>query len=158
MKPAIDTIPDSPGGLGGGAEQVDECYLTPTKENRLLARAIKQRWPIPDDQKGQIVRRLMDAVTRGTKTVIDRHGNEHQVPNDREAIAAARALVMMERQNQADEFAMIRVDPRLVQTCSDEDRADDTQPGMTIDSLEQFEAAVKVEMRMYHQKGNRGQV
>ena len=60
---------------------------------RLVGRAVKQRWPIPDDKKTEILKRLFDIVEDN--------------PDDEVAIKAIGQLKSMEAQNQKDEQTAI---------------------------------------------------
>ena len=62
------------------------------QEDRMLQRAIKQRWPIPEKYKQAV-------IDRQVRIAISEESNA------REATAAARVLVAAEAQNQADDRA-----------------------------------------------------
>ncbi len=57
-----------------------------------MARAIQQRWPISQEQRGQIVARLLDVL------------NDPEASR-REFLAASKALIAAEAQNQKDDHA-----------------------------------------------------
>ena len=67
-------------------------------ETRLLARAVTQRWPIKPEYRETVIRRLL-------MIVLDESKHEDGTPrcSIRERIAAARAIISAEAQNQADE-------------------------------------------------------
>lgn len=138
-------------------------YMPIRSEAILIQRAIKKRWGMTPDERQRTVNRMMKTIDKPGKEriVTDEEGKETvvTVDNDREAIAAARVLVAIEAQDQADEHALVRADPNLVQPVEHQHvHLHQSEEPMKIDTLEQFEAAVKVETRMYHQKGDRGQV
>ena len=62
------------------------------RDTRMYAKALKQRWPITDEQRQQIVERLMVVV------------NDPNASR-RETIAAAQGLAAVEAQNQKDQHA-----------------------------------------------------
>lgn len=91
---------------------------TVRSDARLVARAIKERWNIPEEKRPAIVGRLLDIVGKTHVTVMTKTGPEELDDKaDVNAIAAARVLVAMEGQNQADEKSplqtniQINVDP-----------------------------------------------
>ena len=55
---------------------------------RIMAKALKQRWPLAPEQREQIITRLVKVVNEGL---------------DRDAVRAAQALISADRINQADE-------------------------------------------------------
>ena len=65
---------------------------TQMTNDRMLQRAIKQRWPIPEQYKKAV-------IDRQVKIAIDPDASH------REATAAARVLIAAEQQNQVDEIA-----------------------------------------------------
>lgn len=72
------------GGLGGPVQPGT------ARDTRLAERAVRQRWPIPDEKRGAIINRLCDiALDKKTR--------------EREAISAAKAIISADRQNQIDE-------------------------------------------------------
>jgi hypothetical protein len=76
------------GGLGGNLRPVG------TRDTRLLDRAVRENWPIPEEYRKPVVDRMYDIVT-DSKT------------KAREASIAARVLVAMEQQNQAERHKAI---------------------------------------------------
>lgn len=78
--------------------------LATTKDTALVRRAIKERWNIPDEKRPVIVNRLLDIVETTSVTVMTKDGPQPVADKaDANAIAAARVLVAMEGQNQADQ-------------------------------------------------------
>ncbi len=69
---------------------------TQMTNDRMLQRAIKQRWPIPEHYKQAV-------IDRQVKIAIDPEATA------REATAAARVLVAAEQQNQADDIAAAKI-------------------------------------------------
>ena len=59
-------------------------------EIRLYERAMKQRWPISDQQRGEIVNALMATIN-------------NPLSSERDKTSAARALMSAEQMNQSDE-------------------------------------------------------
>ena len=57
---------------------------------RLYERAMKQRWPISDQQRGEIITALMATIN-------------NPVASERDKTSAARALMSAEQMNQSDE-------------------------------------------------------
>lgn len=84
--------PDDPGGLGGNFYQHDGS----TRDTRLIARAIRERWPIAELKRKPIMDRLIALAT------------DENTPY-REAIAAAKAVIDADKANQADEHLAIKV-------------------------------------------------
>lgn len=77
---------------------------TVRSDSRIVARAIKERWKIPDDRRDGLVTRLFDIVEKTSVTVMTKDGPELiDDKADVNAIAAARVIVAMEGQNQEDE-------------------------------------------------------
>lgn len=67
------------GGLGGNIRKAG------TRDTRLLERAVRERWKIPDDKREAIVNRQVEIAVNS--------------PKDREATSAAKCLATMEAQN-----------------------------------------------------------
>lgn len=74
---------ENEGGLGGDFG---------IRDTRLLERAVRERWPIKAEAREALVERMVKIVTDLTTS-------------PREATAAVKALVGMERQNQIDQHA-----------------------------------------------------
>ena len=74
--------PDDMGGLGGAALSAGPAI----RDTRMLERALRERWPIPDQYRDAI-------VTRQIRIAIDPSSS------NREATSATRCLVSMEQQN-----------------------------------------------------------
>ncbi len=74
------------GGLGGSVRGI--------RDTRLIERALRERWAIPDELRGAIVARQVEIAT-------------DPGASPREATSAARCLVSMEAQNQADQHKVI---------------------------------------------------
>ena len=78
-------------------EQGEEYPLSSQRKlDRLKRRAVLQRWPIPERFRDGIVKRQCELATG---------------ENAREATAAARALIAMERMNQIDDERMSGMTP-----------------------------------------------
>lgn len=73
-------------------------------DTRMIARAIRERWPVSDDMKVLIMKRLAVIVGKAGVTV---HSGEDsyvaEAPADANAVRAASVVVQMTAQNQADE-------------------------------------------------------
>lgn len=80
--------PEKNGGQGGPEHFHDGPGQT--SDTRMIEQAVKRRWPIPEKFKEAIVRRQVRIATSKNSS-------------NREASAAARCVLEMERQNQADE-------------------------------------------------------
>ena len=63
--------------------------MTETQEARLIGRAIRSRWPIPDNIKAGVIAELARIATTGEK--------------EASRVAASRAIIAAEAQNQSDE-------------------------------------------------------
>jgi hypothetical protein len=103
---ALNTTGNSDGDNGGQGASVSilaDPHRTASDIN-LARRAVRQRWPVKDEHRGIVVDRLMDIVQKAEVSVMTKEGPEKiEGPADSNAIAAARVLVAMESQNQADE-------------------------------------------------------
>lgn len=78
-------------------------HRTPSDIN-LVSRAVRERWSIPADRRGVVVARLLEIVEKRTVDVMTKEGPASmEGPADSNANAAARVLVAMEGQNQADD-------------------------------------------------------
>ena len=77
------------------------------EDTRLVARAAKHRWPVPENKRKDIVNRLHGIVKKTSVTAMTKHGEavEVELPADINAIQAAKVLVDMEGQNQKDDHA-----------------------------------------------------
>lgn len=74
------------------------------EDTRLVARAIKLRWPIKDEKAAILIERLFDITEKTAVTVMTKEGPESlDGPADVNAISAARVIVQMMGQNQSDE-------------------------------------------------------
>jgi len=69
--------------------------LTPLQEARLLSRAVRKRWDIPQDQLDATLRRLYELRDDGESDAVK--------------IAASRAIILCESQNQSDEHKVVDV-------------------------------------------------
>ncbi len=94
------------GSRGRGLSEpllLEDCRVR--QDMRLAARAIKRRWDLPDDKKQCVTQRLFDILEKKTATVATKFRLESvDSIADANAIAAARILVDIEGQNQADEL------------------------------------------------------
>lgn len=71
---------------------------------RLVNRAVRNRWKVDEANREKIVTRLMEIVEKREASVMTKGGPcALDGPADTNANAAARVLVAMEQQNQADE-------------------------------------------------------
>lgn len=79
---------------------------------RLTARAVRERWPVPEAAKAVVVERLLKIVEKENVAIPARDGMTVTVdgPADAHAIAAARVMVSMTAQNQADEHVAVKID------------------------------------------------
>lgn len=71
---------------------------------KLAHRAVKERWPIVDKHKATLIERLMTVVNKEQVAVMTKAGpflSDGEA--DKNAVAAARVLAMMEGQNQKDQ-------------------------------------------------------
>ncbi len=69
----------------------------------LVGRAVRQRWGIPPEIRTELPAAMRQIVNKESVTILDSWGVAIEVSNDRERIAAAKVLVAMEGQNQADD-------------------------------------------------------
>jgi hypothetical protein len=104
------TAPESVDG-SRGLGLSEPLLLDPHRLNediRLAGRVAKNpRWKLPEAKCDDLVSRLFDITTKTAVSVVTRKGDEISVdgPADANAIAAARVIVQMMGQNQADELA-----------------------------------------------------
>lgn len=72
---------------------------------RMVGRAIRERWDVPEEKRPQVVTRLLDIVATTEVTVMGADGVAVAVTDkaDTNAIQAARVLIGMTAQNQADD-------------------------------------------------------
>lgn len=68
----------------------------PIRDTRMMARAIVQRWPIKNEDREAIIRRLVRIVA-------------DQNSSPREVTAAAKGILAAEKQNQDDEHKIVDV-------------------------------------------------
>jgi len=69
---------------------------------KLLERAA--RWGgLTPDRKDRVAREMLRIVKTRDATIVDNDGDEHEITNARNQVAAARVLVAMEAQNQSDD-------------------------------------------------------
>jgi hypothetical protein len=75
------------------------------EDARLVARAVKHRWPLKRSKCRGLVERLFAITEKTAVTVLNKKGETESVdgPADVNAVAAARVLVQMMGQNQEDE-------------------------------------------------------
>lgn len=101
--------PESDDSRGWGLSEptlTEECRIR--QDMRMVERALKARWEIPPEKREALVDRLMQIAGKTLVMVPTRHGIEHiDGPADANAVSAARVLVQMMGQNQADEHAAI---------------------------------------------------
>lgn len=98
-------------GLGLDTD-VNALLLDPgatKKDIALVRRAVRERWPIPELNRADTVNRMLNIISKETITVpIPTMDGLQMVecegPADEHAIQAAKVLVSMVGQNQADEF------------------------------------------------------
>lgn len=81
--------PEAAGGQG--AETVEQRTGHERADARTIARAIKERWPIPESTRPALMAKML-------KIALDPNSSQ------REAIAAARVVIGADRQNQLDEL------------------------------------------------------
>lgn len=80
-----------------------------TRDLKLLERAIRNRWPINDEHRSAIVNRLLRIVDKDEVTVMTKMGPAVlEEPADKNSVAAARVLVAMVGQCQADEHIILK--------------------------------------------------
>lgn len=73
---------------------------------RMIASAVRRRWPIPEERKREIITRMLEVVARREVDVPTGDGVFTSVDRaDINAIRAAGVLASMEAQNQSDEHA-----------------------------------------------------
>lgn len=70
---------------------------------RMIERAVRERWIMPEGAFTDLPAAMLEIVTKESIKVLDREGVAVEIDNDREKIAAARVLAVLEAQNQADE-------------------------------------------------------
>lgn len=93
-------------GTGGQGDAAPALLADPhhtRADIRLVGRAVRKRWGVPDEARETLPRVMLDIVKRDSVTVLTKDGQPVEVSNDRERIAAAKVLVQMEQQNQADD-------------------------------------------------------
>lgn len=104
-KPTID-VEKRDGGKGEAApiDLVGEAAgIGKTSDINLLRRAARERWPVPQEKRPMVVGKMLAIVEQESTTIPSPGGGEVEVSNARNQVAAARVLVAMEQQNQADE-------------------------------------------------------
>jgi hypothetical protein len=95
--------PQNPGGLGPGVELLDNSYDV-TRDARMIARAVRNGWNI--EKKQPIVERLHEIVEKRSVQVPagkDGELTDSEGLADKNSIAAAKVLVQMNGQDQADD-------------------------------------------------------
>lgn len=101
--------PESDDSRGWGLSEptlMEECRIR--QDMRMVERALKARWEIPPEKRQALVDRLMQIAGKTLVMVPTKHGIVHiDGPADANAVSAARVLVQMMGQNQADEHAAI---------------------------------------------------
>lgn len=110
----IGENPQKQGESAGGQGENSEILTTqnPTiltdphrviSDVKLVGRAVREHWPVPAAVKPRIVDRLLDIVEKETCQVMSKEGPVSlDGPADANSVAAARVLVAMTGQNQAD--------------------------------------------------------
>lgn len=98
--------PENTGGLGAGSELLSDPYQI-TRDAKLIARAVRNGWGVTE--KEPIVQRLYGIVEKESVACVDNQGGvfDNEGLADKNAIAAARVLVQMNGQDQADEHVKI---------------------------------------------------
>lgn len=97
----------TPRGQGLSGDLLTEPHNL-LRDIALTGSAVKQRWPIDDAKRGQLIERLMGVVLKETVSVPTKDGIFNlDGPADSNAVAASRVLVAAMAQNQADEHAAI---------------------------------------------------
>jgi hypothetical protein len=66
------------------------------RDTRLMARAIEQRWPVPNEMRAGMIRQLMSIIAS-------------KDASPREKTSAFKAILAAEKQNQEDEHKLIDV-------------------------------------------------
>jgi len=79
------------GGSGGRSGRDEASDDKGIQDTRMLERAVRENWPIPEEARPAIVKRQIRIATKATSR--------------RESTAAARCLVAMEGQNQKSQLA-----------------------------------------------------
>lgn len=79
------------------------------KDRRLMVRAIRDRWPLSDEQRQEIMNHLAAIATGKVDT---RDGQKP--PSHRDAISAAREVFKADAQNQSDEHRAAPAPPKHV--------------------------------------------
>ena len=92
----------------------------PIRDTRMMARAVTQRWPISNEYRASIIRRLMRVLA-------------DPASSPREVTAAAKALIAAESQNQSDEHKVVDIELRAEHDRLDAIAAD---LGIEIDFIE----------------------
>lgn len=82
----------------------DSKHETVLKDARLILRADKERWPVPDEVRTAVVKRLAEIVEKREVAVVDSEGgvNYDESIADKNSIAASKALALLVGQNQKD--------------------------------------------------------
>ena len=82
----------------------DSKHETVLKDARLILRADKERWPVPDEVRTAVVKRLAEIVEKREVAVVDSEGGVSYDESiaDKNSIAASKALALLVGQNQKD--------------------------------------------------------
>jgi hypothetical protein len=125
MECALDTVRtdiDDAGGVGGLLKNPDVAVM----DMNTIRRAFKERWPIPPERRQRILTVLQQIVETDTFDVQNSKGDEVHVatmPNHRNQVAAAKAILAAAALDQADMHHLERV------------KADEAKPGATTNVL-----------------------
>ena len=95
----VDT-PEIGGGVGGPLSPGD--ISRDLADTKLIGRAIREGWPIFASDKSTIIRKMMAKVEKDTVTTINARGEEIELDNDRNQIAAAKVVIDADKMNQTD--------------------------------------------------------
>ena len=99
------------GGQGVGLAILTDSHRE-RADIRLAGRAVREKWPVTN--KAAVVERLMAIIEKREVTIMTKEGPAMvDAPADANAVAAARVLVAMEKQNRDDERS--EVDTRNTQ-------------------------------------------
>jgi hypothetical protein len=95
---------NNPAEVGGNGGNLLGVAKHTESDLKLLSRAIRRRWPVPEKTMAAAIQRLETIVEKATVTVMTQDGPMSlDAPADANAVRAAAVLAQMESQNQADD-------------------------------------------------------
>lgn len=89
---------------GEGATPLLEQGAKQSDDMRLIAKAVRNRWDVPEPMRQLLKQRLTEILAKREVSVMTQEGPAMmEAPADANALRAAAVLVQMEAQNQADD-------------------------------------------------------